>query len=89
MKESCGLEPREVVHMMLVTQYLDVLKEFAQSGKATMVVPHGMSAVADMEQQVRVFVCAHVLRCGKLGEGCKLHARQFDCDSHFSAFFCT
>ena len=59
MKESCGLEPREVVHMMLVTQYLDVLKEFAQSGKATMVVPHGMSAVADMEQQVRVlqFVC--------------------------------
>ena len=33
MKESCGLEPREVVHMMLVTQYLDVLKDFAQSGK--------------------------------------------------------
>ena len=61
MKESCGLEPREVVHMMLVTQYLDVLKEFAQSGKATMVVPHGMSAVADMEQQVRV--CAHECVC--------------------------
>jgi hypothetical protein len=61
MKESCGLEPREVVHMMLVTQYLDVLKEFAQSGKATMVVPHGMSAVADMEQQVRV--CVHECVC--------------------------
>ena len=30
MKESCGLEPHDVVHMMLVTQYLDVLKEFAQ-----------------------------------------------------------
>ncbi|EKX33021.1 hypothetical protein GUITHDRAFT_156181 [Guillardia theta CCMP2712] len=53
MKESCGLEPREVVHMMLVTQYLDVLKEFAQSGRATMVVPHGPSAVGDIEQQVR------------------------------------
>eukprot|EP00802_Teleaulax_amphioxeia_P010734 Tamp_10763.p2 GENE.Tamp_10763~~Tamp_10763.p2 ORF type:complete len:291 (+),score=65.04 Tamp_10763:32-904(+) len=53
MQESCGLEPREVVHMMLVTQYLDVLKEFAQSGKATMVVPHGPSAVSDIESQVR------------------------------------
>jgi len=53
MKESCGLEPHDVVHMMLVTQYLDVLKEFAQSGKATMVVPHGPSAVSDIENQVR------------------------------------
>ena len=29
--------PQQVVHMMLVTQYLDVLKEFALSGRATMV----------------------------------------------------
>ena len=40
--------------MMLVTQYLDVLKDFAQSGSATMVVPHGPSSVADIESQVRV-----------------------------------
>jgi len=53
MKSSCGLEPHDVVHMMLVTQYLDVLKEFAQSGGATMVVPHGPSAVGDIEAQVR------------------------------------
>ena len=39
--------------MMMVTQYLDVLKEFAASGKATMVVPHGPSAVSDIESQVR------------------------------------
>jgi len=38
--------------MMMVTQYLDVLKEFAASGKATMVVPHGPSAVSDIESQV-------------------------------------
>lgn len=38
--------------MMMVTQYLDVLKEFAVSGKATMVVPHGPSAVSDIEAQV-------------------------------------
>ena len=31
--------PDQVVHMMLVTQYLDVLKEFALSGRATMVAP--------------------------------------------------
>jgi len=30
MKESCGLEPHDVVHMMMVTHYLDVLKDFAQ-----------------------------------------------------------
>lgn len=53
MKSSCGLEPHDVVHMMLVTQYLDVLKEFAQSGNASMVVPHGPSAVGDIEAQVR------------------------------------
>lgn len=53
MKGSCGMEPAEVVHMMLVTQYLDTLKTFAESGKATMVVPHGPSAVADIESQVR------------------------------------
>jgi len=44
----------EVVHMMLVTQYLDVLKEFAQSGKATMVIPHGPSAIGDIESQVHL-----------------------------------
>lgn len=53
MKESCGLEPKEVIHMMMVTQYLDVLKEFASSGKASLVVPHGISAVSDIEAQVR------------------------------------
>jgi len=53
MKSTCGMNPQEVVHMMLVTQYLDVLKNFAESGKATMVVPHGPSAIQDIEQQVR------------------------------------
>lgn len=38
--------------MMLVTQYLDVLKDFASSGRSTMVVPHGPSAVNDIENQV-------------------------------------
>jgi hypothetical protein len=53
MQETCGMEPKEVVHMMLVTQYLDVLKDFAHSGKSSILVPHGPSAVGDMEAQVR------------------------------------
>ena len=32
-----GYTTVQVVHMMLVTQYLDVLKDFALSGRATMV----------------------------------------------------
>ena len=98
------MDPAQVVHMMLVTQYLDTLKQvlctrvhgtcmccvcacitmnvvlgalavcasqagmdlntpthphtntieqFAESGSATMVVPHGPSSVADIESQVR------------------------------------
>jgi len=53
MQESCGLKANEVVHMMLVSQYLDVLKDFAMSGKSSVLIPHGPSAVKDMEQQVR------------------------------------
>eukprot|EP00287_Rhodomonas_sp_CCMP768_P016039 CAMPEP_0196756894 /NCGR_PEP_ID=MMETSP1091-20130531/102594_1 /TAXON_ID=302021 /ORGANISM="Rhodomonas sp., Strain CCMP768" /LENGTH=255 /DNA_ID=CAMNT_0042105597 /DNA_START=146 /DNA_END=913 /DNA_ORIENTATION=+ len=52
MQDSCGLDAREVIHMMITTQYLDVLKNFAESGKATMVVPHGPSAVSDISAQV-------------------------------------
>ena len=39
MKSSCGLEPHDVVHMMLVTQYLDVLKDFANSGRSVCDAP--------------------------------------------------
>ena len=53
MSDSCGLKPAEVVNMMLVTQYLDVLKGFAESGKSSVVVPHGMSFPTDMQAAVR------------------------------------
>ena len=36
MQTSCGLGAHEVVHMMLVTQYLDVLKDFANSGESVL-----------------------------------------------------
>eukprot|EP01065_Artemidia_motanka_P008809 TRINITY_DN1445_c0_g1_i3.p2 TRINITY_DN1445_c0_g1~~TRINITY_DN1445_c0_g1_i3.p2 ORF type:complete len:308 (+),score=114.27 TRINITY_DN1445_c0_g1_i3:60-926(+) len=42
-----------VVHMMLVTQYLDVLKDFASTGQSSMIVPHGAGFVSDIEGQIR------------------------------------
>jgi len=53
MQESCGLGAKEVVHMMLVTQYLDTLKEFADAGKSSLVLSHGPSAIAEIEAQVK------------------------------------
>lgn len=38
MKDGVGLKPNDVVHMMLVTQYLDTLKDFADSGRGAVMV---------------------------------------------------
>ena len=53
MKEASGLDSQQVVHMMIATQYLDALKEFAKNGRGSIVVPHGPSAIHDIETQVR------------------------------------
>ena len=76
MKES-GMSEKEAMHMMIMTQYLDTLKEFASlfanerdrfighfsdrpavvsheaSSHGSIVVPHGPSAVKDLEHQIR------------------------------------
>merc|ERR1711920_274004 len=51
MKES-GMSEGEAQHMMVMTQYLDTLKDFANS-KSSIMVPHGPSAVRDIEAQIR------------------------------------
>jgi regulator of protease activity HflC (stomatin/prohibitin superfamily) len=51
MTES-GMSNKDAMHMMIMTQYLDTLKEFA-NGKASIMVPHGPSAVKDIESQIR------------------------------------
>jgi len=53
MKDSCGLEAADVVHMMLVTQYMDTLKDFATTGKSSIVLSHNPSAMSDIESQVK------------------------------------
>lgn len=51
MKDS-GMSEKEAMHMMIMTQYLDTLKEFAGS-HGSIVVPHGPSAVGDLQGQIR------------------------------------
>mmetsp|Transcript_51788 Transcript_51788/g.93000 ORF Transcript_51788/g.93000 Transcript_51788/m.93000 type:complete len:299 (-) Transcript_51788:221-1117(-) len=47
-----GMSEDQAMHMMIMTQYLDTLKDFAGS-HGTIVVPHGPSAVKDLESQIR------------------------------------
>merc|ERR1719231_1277547 len=47
-----GMSEEQAMHMMVMTQYLDTLKDFAGS-HGTIVVPHGPSAVKDLESQIR------------------------------------
>merc|ERR1712217_287729 len=47
-----GMEIQEAMHMMVVTQYLDTLEEFA-NGQSSIMVPHGPGAAMDIESQVR------------------------------------
>eukprot|EP01065_Artemidia_motanka_P008811 TRINITY_DN1445_c0_g1_i6.p2 TRINITY_DN1445_c0_g1~~TRINITY_DN1445_c0_g1_i6.p2 ORF type:complete len:289 (+),score=101.00 TRINITY_DN1445_c0_g1_i6:54-920(+) len=52
-EQDSTLTSEGVVHMMLVTQYLDVLKDFASTGQSSMIVPHGAGFVSDIEGQIR------------------------------------
>jgi len=66
--QECGLEPAQAIHMMLVTQYLDTLKDFAVSGKSSIMVPTGPGALGDIESQVRNgFTQAQALNSGGTG----------------------
>lgn len=60
-----GLSPQEVVHMMLVTQYLDALRSGMDNPKGTtMLVPQGASS-SSIEGQVRQgFIAAQEMKRG-------------------------
>jgi len=49
-----GLTPHDAMHMMVTTQYLDTLKDFATNPKgASIMVPTGPGAVGEIQAQVR------------------------------------
>jgi len=58
-----GLNPQEAMHMMVTTQYLDTLKDFANNpSSSSIMVPHGPGASKLIEDQVRDgFVAASAL----------------------------
>lgn len=53
MMEEGGLKPPEAMHMMMMTQYIDTMKEFANNSHASIMVPSGPGAVKDLEAQIR------------------------------------
>jgi len=64
MQSSHDMCARDVVDMMLVTQYLDTLKEFSSKSRSCVLVPGNTShlAAGDMEREVRQgFVTAGML----------------------------
>jgi len=62
-----GLSSQEAMHMMITTQYLDTLKDFANNpNHSAIMVPHGPGAVKDIESQVRDgFISASALKPGQ------------------------
>ncbi|KAM5581463.1 hypersensitive-induced response protein 1-like [Rosa sericea] len=49
-----GTSPKDVMDMVLVTQYFDTMKEIGASSKSTSVfIPHGPGAVKDVASQIR------------------------------------
>ncbi len=49
-----GTTPKEVMDMVLVTQYFDAMKKIGASSRNSMVfIPHGPGAVRDVAEQIR------------------------------------
>lgn len=49
--EGGGLQPQQTMQMMMMTQYLDTMKEFSATGSSVM-IPHGPGTVKDIEAQI-------------------------------------
>ena len=48
-----GNGPTEVMHLLVLTQYLDMLKDVGLSNPTTLFVPHGVGSVDEMQTEVR------------------------------------
>lgn len=50
--DDVGLPSKDIVHMILMTQYLDNMDSFAKNTSSSILLPHGPGVVADIEKQV-------------------------------------
>merc|ERR1712118_97234 len=48
-----GTTPADVMQLMMVSQYTDMLKDVGGTAHSTVFVPNGASAVGDIQQQMR------------------------------------
>jgi len=49
-----GLTPQEAIHLMVTTQYIDTMKDFAvNKSKSSIMITHSPGAVEDIQQQVK------------------------------------
>jgi len=48
-----GTSPADVMQLMMVTQYLDMLKDVGLKSSSTVFIPHGPGAVSDVQGQMR------------------------------------
>jgi regulator of protease activity HflC (stomatin/prohibitin superfamily) len=48
-----GTSPADVMQLMMVTQYLDMMKDVGMNSKSTVFIPHTPGAVTDVQSQMR------------------------------------
>lgn len=52
-KGMSSVTPKDVLELILMTQYFDMLKDISSNGNNTLFVSHGPSAVADISRDIR------------------------------------
>jgi len=50
MKKTADMNPSDVMHMMLISQYMDVVKDFRKQGRA--LIEHSPKGVEEMEKEI-------------------------------------
>lgn len=53
MTQEIGLPPKDVIHMIMMTQYLDNMDSYAKNTSSSILLPHGPGVVSDLERQVK------------------------------------
>jgi hypothetical protein len=64
--EMKGIAPRDVLELMLITQYFDTIKDVGTNGRnSTIFMPHAPGALNDITSQIR-----YDMGCTTLQYGC-------------------
>lgn len=53
MKKIQGVDTKDVLNLILITQYFDTLKDVAQSESNTIMLPNSPSGFTDISDQIR------------------------------------